>query len=253
LDADADGIESRRSKRITAITELDFYSQHLEEASRYAAVAEEAAMRLARVNAASGQVNQIRNHAKHISNAAKTARTNIVGRVFNTSLNKIWRDLFVRLAPSEQFVPAFRLPEGKEAPVEAILETVHRSGVRGGSPNAILSHANLNTAALTLFLALHLFVNSRFPWLILDDPVQSMDDVHISQFAAFLRTLSKSMGRQIIMTVHDRALFDYLTLELSPAFPNDSLITIEISRNFSGDTVATPKAFTYTPDKAIAA
>ena len=128
-----------------------------------------------------------------------------------------------------------------------------RSGVRGGSPDEMLSHANLNTAALTLFLALHLSVNSRLPWLVLDDPVQSKGDVHISQFAALLRTLSKSLDRQIIVVVYERALFDYLTLELSPAFPDDSLITIEISQNFSGDTVAAQKAFTFTPDKAIAA
>ena len=48
----------------------------------------------------------------------------------------------------------------------------------------MLSAGNLNTAALTLFLALHLSVEPRFPWLVLDDPVQTMDEVHIAQFAA---------------------------------------------------------------------
>jgi exonuclease SbcC len=91
------------------------------------------------------------------------------------------------------------------------------------------------------------------PWLVLDDPVQSMDDVHIAQFAALLRTLSKGMGRQLVIAVHERALFDYLTLELSPAFPGDSLIAVEITRNFNGDAVATPRAFGYERDRAIAA
>jgi ABC-type hemin transport system ATPase subunit len=54
----------------------------------------------------------------------------------------------------------------------------------------MLSQGNLNTAALTLFLALNLSVLSQLPWLVLDDPVQSMDDVHIAQFAALLRTFS---------------------------------------------------------------
>jgi exonuclease SbcC len=83
--------------------------------------------------------------------------------------------------------------------------------------------------------------------------VQSMDDVHIAQFAALLRTLSKTIGRQLVVTVHERALFDYLILELSPAFPGDSLIAVEITRNFEGDAVATPRAFTYEEDHAIAA
>ena len=115
----------------------------------------------------------------------------------------------------------------------------------------MLSAGNLNTAALTLFLALHLSVEVRLPWLLLDDPVQSMDEVHISQFAALLRTLSKEHGRQILIAVHDRALFDYLSLELSPAFSGDELITIEISTSSNGRTRVTPNRFGYKQDMAI--
>ena len=133
--------------------------------------------------------------AKSLCHAARDARTAIVRRVFNDSLNSIWRDLFVRLAPTEPFVPAFKLPETTDG-VVAALETLHRSGQRGGTPGAMLSAGNLNTAALTLFIALHLSVSARLPWLVLDDPVQSMDEVHIAQFAALLRTLCKSHGRK---------------------------------------------------------
>ncbi len=199
------------------------------------------------------EIEATRGYAKKLSEAAGRARSDIVTKVFNTSLNKVWRDLFVRLAPSEQFVPAFRLPVGNGGKVEAVLETLHRSGKTSGSPGAMLSQGNLNTAALTLFLALHLSVPVRMPWLLLDDPVQSMDDVHIAQFAALLRSLSKGMNRQVVIAVHERALFDYLALELSPAFPGDSLITVEITRNFDGETVAKPRAFTYEDDHAIAA
>ena len=55
-----------------------------------------------------------------------------------------------------------------------------------------------------------------------------LDEVHIAQFAALLRTLSKEHRRQVIIAVHDRQLFDYLSLELSPAFAGDELITIEL-------------------------
>ncbi len=91
-----------------------------------------------------------RSDAKNIASAAREVRTGIVTRVFNDSLNKIWRDLFVRLAPSEPFVPAFKIPQTDRA-VMAILETVHREGGHGGAPGAMLSAGNLNTAALTLF------------------------------------------------------------------------------------------------------
>lgn len=80
-----------------------------------------------------------------------------------------------------------------------------------------------------------------------------MDDIHISQFAALLRSVSKGLDRQVVLAVHDRALFDYLALEISPAFPGDRLITVELSQTTDGKTVATPQELTFKPETAIAA
>lgn len=239
--------------RIEGLSELDRYMQDLKQIQVLRADREHGVARMASVDNALRMVDACRDQAKRVSGAADTVRSEIVKKVFNTSLNKVWRDLFVRLAPSEQFVPAFKIPSSIGGKVEAVLETMHRSGVASGSPGAMLSQGNLNTAALTLFLALHLSVPARIPWLVLDDPVQSMDDVHIAQFAALLRSLSKGMGRQVVVAVHERALFDYLTLELSPAFPGDSLIAVEITRNFEGEAVVTPRVFGFEDDRAFAA
>jgi exonuclease SbcC len=245
--------EAVTTLRVRALSELELYAKDLDQIADLKTANALIAARLVAVARADSEISDCRTQAKKISEAADKVRSGIVKAVFNTSLNMVWRDLFVRLAPSEQFVPTFKLPLGDGGKVEAVLETLHRSGKASGSPGAMLSQGNLNTAALTLFLALHLSVPSRMLWLVLDDPVQSMDDVHIAQFAALLRTLSKGMDRQLVIAVHERALFDYLTLELSPAFPGDSLISVEITRNFNGDAVATPKAFSYEKDRAIAA
>jgi exonuclease SbcC len=205
-----------------------------------------------RIAMASETANARRLTSRAVADAADKIRSSLVTTVFNTSLNNRWRDLFVRLAPTENFVPAFELTTVK-GKTEARLKTRHRSGVGYGTPGSMLSQGNLNTAALTLFLALHLSVPTKQPWLILDDPVQSMDDVHIAQFAALLRTLSKRLGRQIVIAVHERALFDYLALELSPAFSGDSLLTVEISRGPDGMSSASPKGFGFEADQAIAA
>lgn len=190
--------------------------------------------------------------ARELLKLAQVERSRVVGQVFNDSLNAAWRDLFVRLAPDEPFIPAFALPQATKGDVEAKLETHYRDGSKGGNPRAMLSAGNLNTAALTLFLALHLSVKSQLPWLIIDDPVQSMDEVHISQFAALLRTLSKQHGRQVIIAVHEKPLFDYLCLELSPACEGDRLITVELGRTANGDSVANTLVRDWKQDLAIA-
>lgn len=190
--------------------------------------------------------------SKSLATRAQTLRTEKVRQVFNDELNSVWRELFIRLAPDEEFVPAFALPPANGGPVEAVLETLYRAGGKGGNPKSMLSAGNLNTAALTLFLALNLSAKPLLPWLIIDDPVQSMDDVHIAQFAALLRTLKRE-GRQVFLAVHDRQLFDYLALELSPTVNGDRLITIELGRTAEGMTTSPWTPTVFEPDRAVAA
>lgn len=196
----------------------------------------------------------LRDQGNEIRNAVDKVRSATIRREFNDRLNRVWRDLFVRLAPAEPFVPAFRIPELSTQRLQPKLITEHRDGGdAGGTPGAMLSAGNLNTAALTLFTALHLSVPKELPWLILDDPVQSMDDVHIAHFAALLRTLSKEHERQVMIAVHDRQLYDYLALELSPAFPEDSLLALELSRGPRRDTICIAKRFSFKEETALSA
>lgn len=189
--------------------------------------------------------------AKAVHEASSKARASIVQRVFTESLNDVWRSVFTRLAPREPFVPAFGIPTASRTALELTLETVHVSGEPGGSPQMMLSAGNLNTAALSLFIALHLAVEPLVPCLVLDDPVQSMDEVHVAQFAGLIRVLSKHHGRQVIIAVHERELFQYLALELSPAFQGDELITIELGSRADDEDHGIIR-HTWSPDSAIA-
>lgn len=246
-------LTARQSVRREALLDLRERQGLTTQREATAATLSENEERARQLAAAKEKADARINQARELGRRAREARTNIVRRVFNDSLNAVWRDLFVRLAPDEPFVPAFALPENQGGPVEAVLETLYRSGGKGGNPRAMLSAGNLNTAALTLFLALHLSVGPALPWLVIDDPVQSMDEVHIAQFAALLRTLSKQHGRQVIIAVHEKPLFDYLSLELSPAFQGDRLITIEMGRTANGTTVLNYEPMIWKPDTAIAA
>ena len=212
-----------------------------------------ATARLNSIKAKKAEADAVIEVAKELVRQTREARGRVVRRVFNDELNAVWRDLFVRLAPEEPFIPAFAIPEGASGDIEAVLETHHRRGGKGGNPRAMLSAGNLNTAALTLFLALHLSVEAKLPWLVIDDPVQSMDEVHIAQFAALLRTLAKQMQRQVIIAVHERSLFDYLALELSPAFDGDRLNVIELGRSAIGITTSRWDPKLYVADRAVAA
>lgn len=188
--------------------------------------------------------------ARAVFDATTEVRTQVVQRVFTQSLNRVWMNLFSRLAPNEGFIPSFGIPKSSKTGLDLTLRTVHREGQEGGSPQMMLSAGNLNTAALSLFLALHLAVNPVIPCLVFDDPVQAMDEVHVAQFAALIRVLARQHERQVIIAVHERELFDYLALELSPAYAGDELLTIELGeRSLDHDRGIT--RHTWTRDAAI--
>ena len=63
-----------------------------------------------RVEAALARANAIRTDAQHIRGQVEAVRSRIISREFNDRLNRLWRDLFLRLAPHEPFVPAFKIP-----------------------------------------------------------------------------------------------------------------------------------------------
>lgn len=189
--------------------------------------------------------------AKEVHAAATQARTAIVQRVFTASLNDVWKSVFTRLAPNEGFIPRFGIPTATRTALDIKLETTHRTGATSGPPQMMLSAGNLNTAAVSLFLALHLAVQPVVPCLVFDDPVQAMDEVHVAQFAGLIRVLAKQHHRQVVIAVHERELFDYLALELSPAYDGDELITIELGERATDEDEGIIR-HTWTPDPAVA-
>jgi len=137
--------------KIRASSELDIMTRDLAQIATLQSEREDTLNRLRILDTTFKEIDSTRDHAKKVSETAEKVRSDGHEGV-NTFLNKVRRDLFIRLAPSEQFVPAFRLPIENSGKVEAVLETLHRSGKVSGSPGAMLSQGNLNTAALTLFL-----------------------------------------------------------------------------------------------------
>lgn len=243
----------REQERKRVEASLKIYTNEKVRLSQLEGNLRAAQARQTRVKDAIKAADGVRSEVRKLSDRALEARTAVVREVFNESLNRVWNNLFIRLAPEEPFLPVFELPDKTKGPVEAKLSTRYRGAGQGGNPKAMLSAGNLNTAALTLFLSLHLSVKPLLPWLVIDDPVQSMDEIHIAQFAALLRTLTKQRDRQVIIAVHERPLFEYLALELSPASPGDKLITVELSKGADGQTICDPEPIMWDADSVYRA
>lgn len=131
------------------------------------------------------------------------------------SLQPLVNDIFSRLAPH----PAFTA-------LGFDMTVAYRSGVADpfvrdpetdvtGDPLLVFSSSQTNVAALTYFLALSWAADQRaLPFLLLDDPLQSMDDVNALGFADLCRHLRQR--RQLIVSTHEARLAGLLERKLAP-------------------------------------
>lgn len=198
-----------------------------------------------------GEATKRKDAANSLRKEAERIRSSVINDVFDARLNTLWADLFARFVPTEPFVPRFKKQTNAMRAIDIALETELPDGSKSGEPSSVLSYGNTNTAALSLFIALHLSAPRQLPWLVLDDPVQSMDDIHVANFATIMRQLAFSHRRQVVIAVHQRELFDYLALELSPAASDETLVKIALDR-FADTTSVEVERVHYVAEESLA-
>lgn len=73
-----------------------------------------------------------------------------------------------------------------------------------------LSESKLNALGLCVSIATNLRGESPFEFLIIDDPIQSLDAEHETQFIQVIRSLIEDHGKQVIVLSHNRRWLDQL-------------------------------------------
>lgn len=81
------------------------------------------------------------------------------------------------------------------------------------NPSFIFSAAQVNSIALSFFLAMALQQQwSPLRLIAMDDPVQSMDDLNVLALIDLLRSMceSQDLGRQVMVSTHDRTFYQMM-------------------------------------------
>lgn len=98
------------------------------------------------------------------------------------------------------------------------------------SPKGAFSQGDLNAAGLALFLALASAEQPHLGVILLDDPVQNMDEAHIEEFTQILKSIKDDLGWQIVVSVHESSIFQYLLRQLYPSREGQSLAAYALDR-----------------------
>lgn len=220
IDLERSVLTLETSQAVVRVTELEARLETMR------GTVDTSADRLAKAQSAAATAKSLERAVKRTNAEMVDERLSIISPLLN--------DLYQRLRPhSEWRNIAYHI----RGDVKRFLSLTVGSDL---NPQFLFSSGQRRAAGLAFLLSVHL---SR-PWcnwrtLVLDDPVQHIDDFRALHLVEILSSLCRS-GRQIVCAVEDAALADLLCRRLSTS-------PVEAGRRFDLDFAADGVAFTAKP------
>jgi DNA repair exonuclease SbcCD ATPase subunit len=181
----------------------------------------------------SSTASALEDEARALQRAAVRAAARLTEERFDV-LRPVIQDIYGRLDPHPTFrglrfaVDVYR-EKGVASP-----EVVDHDAAVDADPLLVFSSSQANVVALSAFLALGWAAGEdAMPFLLLDDPLQSLDDVNSLGFADLCRHMR--VRRQLIVSTHDERLASLLERKLAPRATDQRTRTLHfVAWNRSG-------------------
>jgi DNA repair exonuclease SbcCD ATPase subunit len=160
------------------------------------------------------------------------------------SAKQLFRDRFAALEPLMNNIYARLDPHPAFTRLDFDVQTYRSKGTANATvvdeernivvnPMLVFSSAQANIVVLAAFLALGWAAGSRgLPFVLLDDPLQALDDVNVLGFSDLARHLRRQ--RQLVVATHEERFASLLERKLRGRRPGEVLIVhrfVDYSRN----------------------
>ena len=181
----------------------------------------------ARVAAAASRREQLaRAHtrARSLYEALRQARVEVVRREF-ARLGPLAQDIYSRLDPHPTFRDIDLVSEMFRSAGTTMAQVSDTMFGVAADPMIVFSSAQANIAAISYLMSLNLASSVGAPVILLDDPLQAMDDVNVLGFADLCRHLRTQ--RQLLVSTHESRFAELLERKLAPRRLGDRTIALE--------------------------
>lgn len=170
-----------------------------------------------KINSIKNKVNKYNEIVLEFETAQKSIKSIIEKRIskYIENHNEIINKFYNYLNPHKKFENIKLIAKNKPK-IRSELG-LQMSTVEGEKYNPVyfFSSAQSNTLALSIFLGLNLISNGlNLNTILLDDPIQNMDDINIHSFVDLLKQISFQEDKQIIISTHDDRIAEYMKFKL---------------------------------------
>lgn len=172
-----------------------------------------------------------RQATKDLAEQVLTGLRDATSSLVEAELSRI-EPLLQRIYAAADPHPAFRaarllsrMAHGRGRVAATVIDTLTQQSTE--KPASLLSSSQLNVLAVSVFLALNLGMSTLpLQSAILDDPLQSLDDLNLLGLIDVLRRTRQR--RQLIVSTHDRRFADLLVRKLRPVEKEQRTVLIEL-------------------------
>jgi hypothetical protein len=185
--------------------------------------------------------------AQRIVEALRSASSGVVVNRL-AQISPLLQAMYSRIDPHPSFRTVGFLSKlaNKRGRLNTVIMDSH-SKIASEAPGTILSSSQMNALAVSVFMALNLGSRPPIDAALLDDPLQSLDDVNLLGLVDLLRRAKDH--RQLLVSTHDERFGNLLARKLRPSGPDQRTVVIELGswsregplvrrRDISGDVTA---------------
>ena len=148
--------------------------------------------------------------------ASRAAAVDVVNQRLG-ELTPLAQNVYSRLDPHPTFRNIAIVSEVYRASGTATAQVSDSAAEVFADPMIVFSSAQANIAAIAYLVALNWMVADKVPTLLLDDPLQAMDEINVLGFADLARHLRHR--RQLLFSTHEKRFGLLLERKLSPRYP----------------------------------
>ena len=150
----------------------------------------------------------ILSHAKELQKQVKEYVSDKLEHTVNVDLSRdvlSWYERIKTDGDPDVHFDGFELPKTKSGAIKSRQISVNAKSYNKSLSSAVssLSESKLNALGLSISIANNIKGNSTFGFLLIDDPVQSMDAGHSVQIINIVRSLIEDEGKQVVLLSHN--------------------------------------------------
>lgn len=161
-----------------------------------------------------------------IVESLRTAASDVVVRRLD-QIRPLLQAVYARIDPHPAFKAVAFLSRlaNRRGRLTTVISDMH-SKIQSVDPATILSSSQMNALAVSVFLSLNLGSQPPLGAVVLDDPLQSLDDVNLLGLVDLLRRTKEH--RQLLVTTHDERFGNLLERKLRPGTNKGRTVVIEL-------------------------